>query len=298
VNCPNFFIVGFPKCGTTSLAHYLSEHPDICISSIKEPYYFALDLINRSLSGITDLDSYLELFDQEKAYKAIGEASVGYIYSDCAIENILAFVNEPKFIVVVRNPIEIAQSAHAQMLKDGNEDVKSFDEAWSLSDSRMMGECLPNTLHEKIFVAYKEIGKIGTYLERFLGKVPRDSVHIIVYDDMLKNMSSVYAGVLRFLGVPVIDRTDFPILNPRTYVKSKLFSQILNKPPRSLLNFIFYLKRIVGIERLGLKRKLLELNASRSKKEIPENLSENMKICFHEEVHKLEFILNRKLEWL
>ena len=40
---PNFFIVGAPKAGTTSLYHYLDQHPDIYMSPIKEPCYFSLE---------------------------------------------------------------------------------------------------------------------------------------------------------------------------------------------------------------------------------------------------------------
>ena len=40
---PNFFIVGAPKAGTTSLYHYLDQHPQIYMSPIKEPNYFATE---------------------------------------------------------------------------------------------------------------------------------------------------------------------------------------------------------------------------------------------------------------
>ena len=40
---PNFFLVGAPKAGTTPLAHYLDQHPDIYMSPIKEPCHFSLE---------------------------------------------------------------------------------------------------------------------------------------------------------------------------------------------------------------------------------------------------------------
>ena len=39
-NIPDFIIAGAPKCGTTALAFFLSEHPGVCISRIKEPRFF------------------------------------------------------------------------------------------------------------------------------------------------------------------------------------------------------------------------------------------------------------------
>ena len=41
---PNFFIVGAPKAGTTSLYHYLDQHPDIYMSPIKEPCFFSSEI--------------------------------------------------------------------------------------------------------------------------------------------------------------------------------------------------------------------------------------------------------------
>ncbi|MDQ1697372.1 MAG: hypothetical protein QOJ03_2725, partial [Frankiaceae bacterium] len=37
---PNFLILGAARCGTTSLHYYLAEHPDVCMSTIKEPNFF------------------------------------------------------------------------------------------------------------------------------------------------------------------------------------------------------------------------------------------------------------------
>jgi len=41
---PNFFLVGAPKAGTTSLYHYLDQHPEIYMSPIKEPCFFSTEI--------------------------------------------------------------------------------------------------------------------------------------------------------------------------------------------------------------------------------------------------------------
>ena len=102
---PNFFIVGAPKAGSTSLYHYLDQHPDIYMSPIKEPNYFATEIrpeifsedllprveadlraLQEYLQGpmrekrlgglVTEWDDYLKLFQNVKEERAIGEASV------------------------------------------------------------------------------------------------------------------------------------------------------------------------------------------------------------------------------
>ena len=86
---PNFFIIGAPKCGTTSMSVYLSSHPDIIISDPKEPHYFSDDINN---GGIRDMKVYLDCFSSDdKKVNAIGEASTLYLYSKVAVPNILKF---------------------------------------------------------------------------------------------------------------------------------------------------------------------------------------------------------------
>jgi hypothetical protein len=65
---PTSLIIGAMKCGTTSLYSYLSEHPEVLMSSVKEPNFF---LEREELS----LDEYKKLFDGTA--KVYGEASTG-----------------------------------------------------------------------------------------------------------------------------------------------------------------------------------------------------------------------------
>ena len=58
---PNFFIIGAPKAGTTSLYKYLGDHPNVFMSEIKGPHYFASDLPKKRRI-IKSKKEYLELF--------------------------------------------------------------------------------------------------------------------------------------------------------------------------------------------------------------------------------------------
>jgi hypothetical protein len=104
---PNFFIVGAPKAGTTSLYHYLDQHPQVYMSTIKEPNFFAAEIreenfdpklrrgiaretrgLRKFLSGpmhekrfggiVADWEDYLHLFANANNESALGEASVCY----------------------------------------------------------------------------------------------------------------------------------------------------------------------------------------------------------------------------
>jgi hypothetical protein len=101
---PNFFIIGAAKSGTTSLYHYLRQHPEIFMSPVKEPRYFALaghpldfrgpgDERLRQLTTTT-LDAYLQLFAGVRNEPAVGEASVLYLHHEDAAEAIAHHVPE------------------------------------------------------------------------------------------------------------------------------------------------------------------------------------------------------------
>ena len=87
---PNFFIIGAGKSGTTSLYHYLKQHPDVFMSTVKEPLFFAFagqhvtwagpgaeKLVSRA---ITSLEDYQALFHEGFGRTALGEASSAYLY--------------------------------------------------------------------------------------------------------------------------------------------------------------------------------------------------------------------------
>ena len=79
---PNFFIVGGAKCGTTNMSYYLDEHPQVFMSELNEPYYFArLDIPEnfKRESMIKDYKKYLDLFKKAKNHRAVGEASSVYL---------------------------------------------------------------------------------------------------------------------------------------------------------------------------------------------------------------------------
>jgi hypothetical protein len=140
---PNFFLVGAPKTGTTSLYHYLKQHPDIYLSAVKEPCFFASEMrpdnfsqefatsirlssqnllkyLDGPMSGpnpggiITDWSHYLELFKNVSTETAIGEASVCYLWSATAAGNIHARIPHAKIVVILRDPVERAFSQYLQ----------------------------------------------------------------------------------------------------------------------------------------------------------------------------------------
>lgn len=219
---PNFFIVGAPKAGTTSLYHYLDQHPQIFMSPIKEPNYFATEIrpenfgdelrpqvaedlreLQEYLQGpmrekrfgglVSQWDDYLRLFQSVKTEKSIGEASVCYLWSKTAAANIHSRIPEAKIIMILRNPVEVAFSLYLQSVSGGL--VRgSFRKM--LQDSRLCSK-------EKFSLLYPllELGLYYEQVKRFLELFPRESVLILWYEQYQTRQAETLVDIFRFLNV-------------------------------------------------------------------------------------------------
>ena len=122
---PNFILVGAIKSGTTSLYHYLNEHPQIYMPRIKEPRFFTSSALlkkekfnNKFLkrfapAPINNLDDYKSLYSNVKNEIAVGEASPQYLFTyETTIPLIKKYLGDIKIILILRNPVDRAYSAY------------------------------------------------------------------------------------------------------------------------------------------------------------------------------------------
>ena len=222
---PNFFIIGAPKCGTTSLSVYLSEHREIVMSHPKEPHYFSTDIEN---GRMTDQSKYLACFAQDKTPIAVGEASTLYLYSKDAIQNILEFNPKAKLIVMLRNPTEVAFSFHQLALKIFSETETNFEKAWYLQTERAIGNHVPNGCPDFKLLLYGEIAKFGFQVDRLLSKVNRHKVHFIYFDDFINKTDKIIQNVFNFLELTPNLQIDYQIHNKTKRIKYPQFTKMVN----------------------------------------------------------------------
>ena len=287
---PNFFIIGAPKCGTTSLNHYLSQHRNIYMSDCKEPYYFNTDSSHRHYY---DKDSYLNLFKlATEEHVAIGEASSLYLYSKEAVRNILEFNPSAKFIVMLRNPVEMAYAWHSQMLFEKQENIKSFKTAWAVQDKRKEGGLIGKNCRDSRLLLYGEISKLGQQLERVYKYVPRKQVLVILLDNMKKDPASVYSSVLSFLGVESDKRSTFPVLNENKVERIELLSTALSALSNSLGN----IKKSLEIRHTGLLSPIYKFSIVKQRRdELDPNLRAELSEYFRNDIKKLSGLIERNL---
>lgn len=202
---PNFLIIGAMKSGTTSLYHYLNQHPEIYLSPQKEPHFFAYKDERIKFKGpgdqeriekmvVSDEQQYLRLFEGIKNEKAVGEASAMYLYYSEAAKNIKEVIPDVKLIVMLRNPVDRAYSSYKHLVRDDREFLDSFEEALEAEEKRISEEWLP-------LWHYVEAGKYGKQLTSYFEIFNKEQIKVILFEDFKKETSKVVKSTFEFLGV-------------------------------------------------------------------------------------------------
>ena len=296
---PNFFIIGAAKSGTTALSEYLRTHPKVFFSTPKETGFFGKDFPARS-RPLKNLTQYLKLFEQASPkHIAIGEGSVRYLFSKSAVSEILNFNPDAKFIVMLRNPVDMFFSLYNQYCYARQENVSTAKQAWRLQYIRQKNKkMIPPLCVAPQVLNYNEQCKVGALVERLFSIVPSNKVFVIIYDDFQKNTREVYQNTLKFLNLPDDHKTNFPKINSRR----KLINPFLNKL-FSMLFFLIHFRYRLGLGQIRCKKlnawiKNINFNLCYSRQKVEEkdlNFIAELKKHFKEDIAKLSKLLNRDL---
>jgi hypothetical protein len=292
---PNFFIVGAPRCGTTALSEYLRCHPQIFMTEPKEPHYFAEDF--PALRAVRSLDRYMKLFQKTTSeHIAVGEASVSYLYSAVAIENIFRFNKAAKIIVMLRNPVDMVYSLHVQLVYSLDEDEKDFQKAWRLQAERRSGRRIPKRCRRPAFLQYAAVGQLGSQVERVLKVFPQSQVKTVLFDDFVQDTQRAYEDILAFLKVESDGRIVFPRLNESKTGRIAWLDHLTYKPPAALFNLAEAVKRLSGREKLGAWDWIRRLNTRRAPRPpLSADFRAELAYEFWADIERLSRILGRDL---
>ena len=288
---PNFFIVGAPKCGTTSLAFWLSCHSRVFLSNPKEPHFFNTDH-KRAIEA--SLREYESLFSgAPEGVKAIGDASTYYLMSDRARASIRAYSPNANIIACIREPVDLAFSLYLQKRSEGLERAASFEQAWRCRHQRARGTAtLMDPRAEPMQLAYHRVAAVGSQICDWRAEFGDESILVVPLSHIAAHPELTYRRTLAFLGIEYDGLTEFPKKNPTTALKKNVFYH--------LLRHALELKRKMGTYRsLGIGARLGQLHqveiekpdlSDRLRRELREELSEE---C--EEVMRLERLADGQL---
>lgn len=294
---PNFLIIGAPKAGTTALYNYLKEHPQIYMSPIKEPKFFALEGEEINFQGprdmtkdyITDIESYRNLFKNVSNEIAIGEASPWYLHIPQSSQRIHHYIPDVKLIAILRNPVERAYSQFLSLVQRDFEPLTDFGQALAAEAERISNNWSPRWY-------YKERGFYYTQLQPYFNLFNRDRIKIFLYEDLKSDSSGLVKEVFNFLGVdntftPNISRKHNVTRVPKNRSLYRLISQ--PNPIKSLLRPF-----LPPNLRRDITSKLTDISV-KSKPDIKPEIRHRLIEEYREDILRLQDLIQRDLsQWL
>ena len=226
---PNFFVVGVVKGGTTSLYHYLKQHPDIYLPPIKETNHFSsIDMEEQKftreyamdididlkqyfedgmkeevhIAHVNNRDDYERLFESVDSEKAIGEVSNSYIISKSAAGAIKSYNPNAKIIALLRNPMTRIWSHYIMNLRDAK--VSKPDFIFEVQHDYNLREKGWGISHQ-----YVELGLYYNQVNQYLEQFGSDNCLFLMYEDFRDNPEKVLGKICRFLEIDHEFKFDF-----------------------------------------------------------------------------------------
>jgi hypothetical protein len=299
VTLPNFLVIGAAKAGTTSLYHYLGQHPEVFMSPVKEPHFFALGGtganfrspgaeagINRK--SFADPEGYEGLFAGARGEKAIGEASTSYLYSPEAPERIKRRVPEARLIAVLRDPAERAYSTFLALRLGGREPLRDFSRALEAEEGRIR-DGWEHLWH------YKNLGFYHVQLSRYGKALEEGRLRVYLYEDLGADPRGVMRDAYRFLGVDASFEPDTSQRHNMSGVSNNGFLVSLVRKRHPVKTAIKPLVPATVRRRLvsGLQKRVL------SRPPFPPEVRRELVEAYREDVLRLEDLIGRDLSaWL
>jgi hypothetical protein len=229
---PTIFIVGAPRCGTTSLYVYLKSHPQVFMSNPKEPFHFGLDFYTWC-RFYADRREYLRLFQRARDDQHAGEATVLYLYSKTAPHEIKAFSPSARILISLRDPVEMVCSNHALNTWLLNEDLP-LEEAINAEEDRAHGRRIPWSCMTPLALQYTALGRYTEHILRYQEVFGRDRVKCVLFDDLKNEPERVYKETLAFLGLEPAGSPNFKQWNERRRWRSQRLARFTVVPYRRL----------------------------------------------------------------
>lgn len=257
----SFFLVGAPKCGTTSLARHLSDHPEISFSNPKEPHFFSVDY-PFGLADQSSLESYLELFPVSSEATRFGEGSVFYLYSAEAIARIEKITAQrAKYVVCLRDPVQASFSLHAQHVAFGWEPERDYLRALKRSNVESL-QAQPNPKLAHV-LRYLYFYRYADHIERLLERVDPNRVFFVVMERDGADADGLYSRLHGFLGVSA-RQVDHDIrMNEARRIQSDMLYRILTSDRG--LALARAARRILAPKGFGMKRPIRNIAADEAR---------------------------------
>ena len=224
---PNFIIIGSQKSGTTSLASYISQHPQVLPAIKKETHFWSREF-NQGI------DWYLAHFPPiPKSQNLItGEATPNYLVTDKIPERIYSLLPNIKLLVILRNPVDRAFSQYHHWQRLNWED-RSFEVA--INQELEILKTTPkqpqgDRKYWRLSGNYIGRGVYIEFIQKWMGLFPKKQFLILRGEDLYQTPDNTMKQVFDFLGLPEHKLAKYKKLNSGSYTPiSDLLRQRLSE---------------------------------------------------------------------
>ncbi|MFI5064398.1 MAG: sulfotransferase family protein [Streptosporangiales bacterium] len=230
---PDFLVIGAPKAGTTALHAALARHPELYLSTVKEPKFFLTDGPPPSKGGgpgdiptwrehVWRRADYEALFAPAEAGQLRGESTPFYLYDTDAQRRIRELIPDVKMIAMLRDPVERAHSNWAHLWSAGLDPEGDFLRACAEEDRRVAAGWAQ-------FWRYTRLGRYGEQLEHLYRVFPKEHVLVLRYRDLVDAPAQTLDEICAFLGVPAGVITEVPRENVTAHPDESLGHRVLSQ---------------------------------------------------------------------
>ncbi|MDR3557134.1 MAG: sulfotransferase [Syntrophobacteraceae bacterium] len=233
---PNLFIPGAGKSGTSSLHEYLNQHPDIYMSLVKEPHFFSRRCFPEGRV------EYERLFEFGKNARYRGESSTGYMIFAESIGRMREYTREPKFIFLLRNPIDRAYS-HYWWLRGSGFETSGFRHA---IESDMFETPDPQKIVGIGYKYYFQEGCYAKWIKRYSDEFGMKRIHIITSESLRATPLQALNSCATFLGIELFRAMKETNLNTTAVFKAPSLYRL----SRNIVNTGFGIKRCSTMRRM------------------------------------------------
>lgn len=234
---PNVIIAGAPKCGTSSIFHYLSQHPDVCVSNIKETRFFidkTYSLFNKKRNYYKDGTAGYEIyFDncRRKNAKIVLEATPDYLYQNLALSALKQLPEIPKLIFVIRKPSDRIYSLYNFAVNN----MAVLKKRISFSDYIEILKINPSHFKGKDVLMYAiEHSRYVNYLANWLDTYG-ENVNVFLYEELKRDpcifMKKVSMGL--DIDIKFFDTISYPRQNATFLIRNQGLQRIKRKLTRN-----------------------------------------------------------------
>lgn len=221
---PDFLIIGAQRSGTTSLFKTLIQHPLVARPFLRKGVHYFDKRFDHGASwyrGHFPLAAPARLRRYGRGDPRTGESSPYYMFHPLAAARIARELPEVRLLVLLRDPVERAYSAHSHELARGFE-TESFERAIELEPGRLDGErdrMLSDPGYESMHWqhnAYLTRGHYVDQLEHLESVLSRDRLLVLDSLTFFTEPAATFDQVCHFLELPPVEGIRFERHNARS----------------------------------------------------------------------------------